>query len=75
MPYKIDRCRILKIDIEGAEYDVLYPSTILPRVDFIVAEFHWNSRLDFQTRRPAGLITWCNNQCKVIHVDVIRMAE
>jgi FkbM family methyltransferase len=33
------RCRLLKIDCEGIEYEIL-PSPILERVDFLAAEFH-----------------------------------
>jgi FkbM family methyltransferase len=33
------RCRLLKIDCEGMEYEIL-PSPILDRVDFLAAEFH-----------------------------------
>jgi FkbM family methyltransferase len=33
------RCRLLKIDCEGMEYEIL-PSPVLHRVDFLAAEFH-----------------------------------
>jgi hypothetical protein len=33
------RCRLLKVDCEGAEYEIL-PSALLERVDFLSAEFH-----------------------------------
>lgn len=33
------RCRLLKIDCEGMEYEIL-PSPVLDRVDFLAAEFH-----------------------------------
>lgn len=33
------RCRLLKIDCEGMEYEIL-PSPVLNRVDFFAAEFH-----------------------------------
>lgn len=33
------RCRLLKIDCEGMEYEIL-PSPVLERVDFFAAEFH-----------------------------------
>jgi FkbM family methyltransferase len=73
--YKIDRCRLLKIDIEGMEYDVLYGSTKLPLVDYMTAEFHMNRRLEFQSRRLDALAIWCHNQTNLIHVDACRMAE
>ena len=73
--YHIERCRLLKSDMEGAEYDVLYSSTVLPRVDYMTAEFHMNSILTFQSRRMDALATWCGNQTNLIHVDFCRMAE
>jgi FkbM family methyltransferase len=33
------RCRLLKIDCEGSEYEIL-PSPVLERVDFLAGEFH-----------------------------------
>jgi FkbM family methyltransferase len=73
--YKIDRCKLLKMDIEGMEYEVLYPSTILPRVDNMVMECHYNRRLEYQGRRPDGLITWVGNKVRLIHVEICQMAE
>lgn len=73
--HKIDRCRLLKLDIEGGEYDAIYPCTILPRVDFMVLEAHVNSRIDFQSRRPDALATWIGNLTKLINVSYCKMAE
>lgn len=73
--YNIERCKLLKVDVEGAEYEVLYPSTILPRVDNMVFECHYNRRLEFAGRRPDGLITWVGNRVKLIHVEMCQMAE
>ncbi len=40
--HRIDRCNFLKIDCEGAEYEILYntPRAILERVDRIAMEYH-----------------------------------
>lgn len=73
--YGIDRCRLLKCDIEGMEYEALYGSTVLPRVDYFTGEFHSNRRLDFESRRMDGLVTWVANQTQFIHVDLCHMAE
>jgi FkbM family methyltransferase len=73
--YKIDRCRLLKMDIEGAEFDALYPSTVLPRVDYMTAEFHRNQRLDFLARRADALAVWCMNKTGLFHVELCSMAE
>jgi hypothetical protein len=37
---KGQRCRLLKIDCEGMEYEILPQSRALDRVDFLAAEFH-----------------------------------
>lgn len=73
--YGIDRCRLLKMDIEGAEFDVLYNSTVLPRVDFMTAEYHINQRLTYSSRRMDALATWCSGQTKLICVEMCKMAE
>jgi len=73
--YHIKRLRLLKIDIEGGEYDALYSSTILSRIDYMTAEFHMNRKLEFESRRADGLRTWVSNQTNLIHCDIIRMAE
>lgn len=41
-----DRCALLKIDCEGAEYEILDAGqAVLPRVDCVVGEFHMNNVL------------------------------
>ena len=71
----ISTCRLLKMDIEGMEYDVLYSSTVLPKVDYMTAEFHMNSRLEFQARRAEGLAVWVGNQTNLYHLELCRMCE
>jgi len=41
--FKIDECKFLKIDVEGAEYEILYKTNVLNRVKYFRAEFHENS--------------------------------
>jgi FkbM family methyltransferase len=73
--FHIDRCRLLKIDVEGMEYDILYNSTMLPRVDWLTGEFHLNAKLDYDGRRPDGLANWCSNQTKITFIEACKMAE
>jgi FkbM family methyltransferase len=42
---QIERCKLLKIDIEGSEYEVLLNSGYLHKVDYLVGEFHINDYL------------------------------
>lgn len=44
--YEIDRCRLLKINCEGAEYEILHNTHVLDRVDYLSSEFHINQRLE-----------------------------
>ena len=73
--YKISRCKLLKMDIEGMEYDVLYNCQVLPRVDYMTAEFHINANLEYQSMRADGLVNWVSNQTNLIYVDICKMAE
>ena len=71
----LDRVKLFKIDVEGAEYDILYNSTVLNKVDFFTGEFHINARLDYDSRRIDGLANWVANRTKIIHIEPCRMAE
>lgn len=72
---KLDRVKLLKIDVEGMEYAILYNTTKLPQVDYLVGEFHMNARLDYDGYRMDGLANWVNNRTKIIAVESCRMAE
>lgn len=73
--YGIERCKLLKVDCEGSEYDILYSSTVLPRVDYMAMEIHINQRLEFRARRADALAVWCANQTKMISIVYCKMAE
>lgn len=55
----IDRCALLKIDVEGAEYEILRASTQLRRVDNLRGEFHENRHLLDQGHSMRGLADHC----------------
>ena len=71
----IDRCRLMKMDIEGAEYEVLYPSSVLEKTDYFTGELHTNNRLEYEGRRMVGLASWISNRTKCIHIEPCNMAE
>jgi FkbM family methyltransferase len=54
--YVQDRCRLLKIDCEGAEYEVLSSTRSLDRVDHLGIELHHNQFLRSQGFTPEGLL-------------------
>lgn len=41
----VDRIKLLKIDCEGAEYEIIGNGEMLDRVDYLSGEFHMNKRL------------------------------
>ena len=73
--FNIRHCELLKMDIEGMEYDVLYASKELRRVTYFCGEFHMNNRLDYESRRLDGLVNWMNKQVKIVHLEMCKMAE
>jgi hypothetical protein len=44
----IKHCKLLKIDIEGSEHEVLLNSSCLSRIEYLVGEFHINDNLRAQ---------------------------
>jgi FkbM family methyltransferase len=43
--FAISRCKLLKIDCEGAEYEILTSTSVLDRVDWLSGEFHVSTSL------------------------------
>ena len=41
--FEIEKCKLLKIDTEGSEYEILYNTKYLDRVEYFRAELHENS--------------------------------
>jgi FkbM family methyltransferase len=72
---RVDRIRLMKIDVEGAEYEALYAMKRLLYVDYLAAEFHTNLKIETNMYRLQGLISWVSNQTKLISVEMCRMAE
>jgi FkbM family methyltransferase len=72
---EIDRVKLLKMDIEGTEYETLYNSTCLPRIDNMVAEFHINTRLESMGYDINELATWVGSKTNLIYFEKMRMAD
>jgi FkbM family methyltransferase len=60
----IDKCKLLKIDCEGAEYDILYGSTKLRQIEYLVGEFHENTLLRNSGHTPEKLAKYCADRVK-----------
>jgi FkbM family methyltransferase len=69
------RVALLKMDIEGMEYEALYASTCLDRVDTMVAEFHINEKLRAAGRDINELATWVGARTRLVFYDRVVMCE
>jgi FkbM family methyltransferase len=63
-----DRCRLLKVDCEGAEHEILPASEALRRVDWFAGEFHINARLAAKGHSNEELVA---HVAGFIHPDLI----
>jgi FkbM family methyltransferase len=73
---EIARCKLLKIDCEGAEYEVLLSSRSISRVEHLSGEVHVNELLS-KIYRPTDLIEYCerNIDPKKVVLRICRMSE
>ena len=73
----IERCKLLKIDCEGSEYEILMNTNILDRVKYLSGEFHINGKLAKQGYSIEGLEKYCSQFIRKDRLCTfsIRMAE
>jgi len=55
----ISRCKLLKIDCEGMEHEILRGTNMLDRVDYLCGEFHASLELDDSDCTPERLVEHC----------------
>jgi FkbM family methyltransferase len=55
----IDNCKLLKIDCEGSEYEILFSTGTLSRVEYLSGEFHQNEMLLSQGYTAERLVDHC----------------
>lgn len=60
----VERCRLLKMDCEGAEHEILPTTKILDRVEWFSGEFHVNAALENRGCSNEGLLDYLQR-----HVD------
>jgi FkbM family methyltransferase len=72
---KIRRCKILKIDVEGMEHETLLNTSVLPKVDHVVAEIHINKRLQAEGYSVEKLVSHIQSQTNLLHYEKCYMSE
>lgn len=58
----IGKCKLLKIDCEGSEYEILFSTHSLSKVEYLSGEFHHNQLLQSQGYTVEGLLKHCESQ-------------
>jgi len=59
--HKIDRCKLLKIDCEGMEYEILSGTRVFDTVEYLAGEFHASPSLQNQGWSPERLRAYCSS--------------
>jgi FkbM family methyltransferase len=70
-------CKLLKMDCEGAEYEILLNCGRLGMVDYLCGELHVNGKLAEAGYTPGGLIRHCSQHIPLEHIHFYtqRMAD
>lgn len=71
----IEKIRLLKVDIEGMEYETLYNTKVLERVDYFVGEFHINTFLINKGYDIRELATYVGSKTNLTFYKEMKMAE
>ena len=58
--HQISRCKLLKIDCEGMEYEILFGAKVLEKTEYLAGEFHASSYLKTLGWSPERLHQYCS---------------
>jgi len=75
--YDITHCKLLKIDCEGTEHEILQSTKVLSKVEYLSGEFHINENLASYGFSINSLTTHCRKFIPrdKLKISAIRMAE
>ena len=59
--HEIERCKLLKIDCEGMEHEILLGARVLDKVEYLAGEFHASSYLQDRGWSPERLHAHCSS--------------
>ena len=61
LAHEIGRCKLMKIDCEGMEYEILLGARVLDRVEYLAGEFHASASLQNRGWCPERLHAHCSS--------------
>lgn len=67
--FSVGRCKLLKIDCEGSEYEILKHTKHLGDIDWISAEFHINTKLAEEGESIDGLVDYLSKFIERSHIQ------
>jgi hypothetical protein len=67
--------KLMKMDIEGMEYDAVYPSRLLDKVENVVMEIHTNKKLQERLFSINELATFIGSKTSLVFFQPCYMAE
>lgn len=75
--FRVRRCKLLKVDCEGSEHEILHHASVLERVEYLSAEFHINGHLERQGHSIERLVAHCQQHLQPgrLKYTALRMAE
>ena len=59
--HEIGRCKLLKIDCEGMEYEIILGTRALNKVEYLAGEFHATASLQDRGWCPERLYAYCSS--------------
>lgn len=72
---RIDRCKLLKIDIEGMEHEALKATTVWDKIENVVGEFHINQFLIEQGHGTTDLVNLVTSKSNLLYYEYCKMSE
>lgn len=67
--HNIKKCKLLKIDCEGSEYEILFNSKRLNSIEYLSGEFHINEYLKNKGYSIEGLYEYCKKYVKLKNIS------
>jgi FkbM family methyltransferase len=61
LAHEIGRCKLMKIDCEGMEYEILLGARVLDKVEYLAGEFHASPSLQNRGWCPERLRAYCSS--------------
>ena len=72
--FEINKVKLMKMDIEGGEYEALYFSD-MSKVEYFAGEIHSNAYLSYNNSHPHMLINWLSDRVKLLGVEICKMSD